>query len=96
LYVLVLLRHAADAAAPEHASFVDSLIERKLVFLGGALAPAVGDLEIAYVLRCSGVEEAEAIVADDPLVRSGAFRAECIEWRLVGIDLDVVDPGLVV
>ena len=96
MYALVLLRHASGAAAPEHEPFIDSLIERKLVLLGGAVAPPAGDIAAAYVLRCSGLEEAEAIVARDPLVTSGAMSAECVEWRLVEIDAELVDPGLVV
>jgi hypothetical protein len=34
-------------------------------------------------------------VAEDPFVRSGAYRAECAERRLVGIDPDVIDSELV-
>jgi uncharacterized protein YciI len=70
------------------------LIERKLVLLGGSFARPVGDADAAYVLRCESVEDAEAVVAEDPLVRAGAARQECVEWRLVGIDPDLVDPEL--
>ena len=31
----------------------------------------------------------------DPLVRERVMRADCVEWRLVGIDPDAIDAELV-
>jgi hypothetical protein len=67
----------------------DSLIDRRLVLLGGPLGA-----DAAYVLRCTDLAEAEAIVAGDPLVSSGAAVPTITEWALVGVDPRVIDPDL--
>jgi uncharacterized protein YciI len=94
VYFLVLLTDRADAPAqpPDHEPFVDSLVERGLVLLGGPLEPGGA----AYVLRCGSLAEARAVVAEDPLVTSGAVTATVAPWDLVGIDPRLVDPDLVV
>jgi uncharacterized protein YciI len=96
VYVLVLLERgpaAADEARHQaaHEAFIDSLIERHAILLGGSFGEDVGDATGAYVLRCSGVEEAREIAAGDPLVVNGVARARCVEWELVGIDTDAID-----
>jgi uncharacterized protein YciI len=96
VYVLVLLRDAEKAGdeaphAETHERFIDGLIERHAVLHGGSFAPALGDVGAAYVLRCGGLEEAEAIAAEDPLVAHGVVHAECVEWELVGIDSNTID-----
>jgi hypothetical protein len=48
------------------------------------------------VLRCGNLDEARAVVAEDPLVRSGALEATVAPWDLVGLDLRLVDPGLAI
>ena len=97
MYFLVLLREDFDASAIDHESFVDSLIERNLVLLGG---PFVGEpypgVTAAYVLRCADADEAAAIVATDPLVTSGTCVSTVVGWDLVGIDLAAIDPELTV
>lgn len=45
-------------------------------------------------MRCDDLAAAEAIVATDPLVTSGAMRPLLAEWQLVGIDLGAVDEHL--
>ena len=81
----------ADAA---HERFIDSLIGRKLVLLGGEFGAPVGAAAAAYVLRCTSVEEAAALAAEDPLVAAGAVSPRLVEWRLVGVDPEVIDPSL--
>jgi hypothetical protein len=94
VYVLVVLteRPDVDGPPPEHEPFVDSLIERGLVLLGGTL----GDVDAAYVLRCDTLDEARAVVAEDPLVSSGAFTPSIAPWDLVGVDLRLVDADLAI
>ena len=97
MYALVILRETGDAVEePEHEPFIDSLIERRMVLMGGpfdsAIVPAA---TAAYVLRCADRAEAEAVVATDPLVVSGAYQAVVAQWNLVGIDLGAIDAGLV-
>ncbi|MGY1803818.1 hypothetical protein ACI78T_11110 [Blastococcus sp. SYSU D00922] len=96
MYFLVLLAasSAAPATPPEHEPFVDSLIDRRLVLLGGELG--AGGHAAAYVLRCDSLDVARAVVATDPLVASGTVTASVAPWDLVGIDPDLVDPALVV
>jgi uncharacterized protein YciI len=96
VYVLVLLEHgpaAADEARHQaaHEAFIDSLIERHAILLGGSFAEDIGEATGAYVLRCAGVEEARGISAGDPLVVNGVARARCVEWELVGIDTEAID-----
>jgi uncharacterized protein YciI len=99
-YVLVILRrggHADDepAHAQAHEDFIDSLIRRNLVLLGGGFAEPTNDAEGAYLLRCSGIEEAREIVATDPYVVHGVVRPECVVWELVGINPDAIDESAV-
>jgi hypothetical protein len=69
-------------------------MERKLVLLGGPFAEPVGDLTGAYVLRQATLGEAEATAAQDPLVHHEVICADVVEWLLVGIDPDLIDPSL--
>jgi uncharacterized protein YciI len=99
-YVLVILRRGGNADdqrlhAHAHERFIDSLIERNLVLLGGGFAEAVDDLEAAYVLRCGGLEEAREIVATDPFVINDVARPEPVVWELVGINPDAIDAAAV-
>jgi uncharacterized protein YciI len=93
--LLVLLTERPDAAGPvpEHEPFIDSLIQRRLVLLGG---PIDGTPSVGYILRCASLDDASAVVATDPLVSSGAFNAAVAEWDLVGIDPRVIDGDVVV
>jgi uncharacterized protein YciI len=100
-YVLVFLRAGANVEADElharaHTAFIDSLIRQNLVLLGGAFAEPVGDVQAAYLLRCSNAEEARAIAAQDPFVVHDVLRPDCIEWALVGINPHAIDPATVV
>ena len=100
-YVLVILREGEQVEqessfAAEHERFIDSLIERNLVLLGGPFASPVGDADAAYLLRCESVEEARAIAAGDPYARGRVVLPECVEWELVGINPDAIDPDAVI
>ena len=99
-YVLVILRAGgnaddAQAHATAHERFIDSLLERNLVLLGGGFAEPVGDADAAYLLRCSGVEEARRIAAADPYIAHDVVHAECIVWELVGINPEAIDAAAV-
>ena len=100
-YVLVILRrgeHAEDEQlhAPAHERFISSLIKRNVVLLGGAFAEAVDDADAAYLLRCSGVDEARGIAADDPFVLHDVVRPEFVHWELVGINPGAIDASAVI
>lgn len=77
-----------------HVAFIDSLIERRLVFLGGDFSEPIDGIGAAYLLRCDSLEEARAIAADDPYAVHGVCRPEIVEWRPVGIDPNLIDPEL--
>ena len=79
---------------PDHEPFIDSLVERNLVVLGGELEPPASEATVAYVLSCSSELEASVLTASDPLVSTGCMRAEVVEWQLVGFNPDAVDPKL--
>lgn len=98
--MLVILRgganaHDDDVHAAAHNDFISSLISRNLVLMGGAFADAVGDAYAAYVLRCSGVDEARTIAGDDPFVLHDVVRPECVEWELVGVNPEAIDPATI-
>jgi len=99
-YVLVILRRGENAGeerlhAEAHERFIDSLIERNLVLLGGGFADAIDDAGGAYLLRCGSVEEARELAATDPYVVHDVVRPECVVWELVGINPDAIDAAAV-
>jgi uncharacterized protein YciI len=100
-YVLVILRAGPkldqeQRHAGDHERFIDSLIGRNLVLLGGAFARAVCDAYAGYVLRCGGIEEARELAAQDPFVAHGVLQPELVEWELVGINPEAIDDAAVV
>jgi uncharacterized protein YciI len=97
VYFLVLLTDAgpSDASRPDHEPFVDALIERHQVLLGGRLiAGSIGGPLAAYVLRCGSLIEAERLASTDPLVSDGHAVPIVTEWELVALDLQAVEDGL--
>jgi hypothetical protein len=50
----------------------------------------------AYLLRCGSLGEASSIAAEDPYAIHGVCDTEVVEWRLVGIDPNLIDPNLAV
>jgi uncharacterized protein YciI len=101
-YVLVILRPGGNADdeplhAEAHERFIDSLIERNLVLLGGGFAEAtVGGADGAYLLRCGSLEEARELVATDPYVSNDVACADPVVWELVGINPDAIDEAAVI
>jgi uncharacterized protein YciI len=92
-----MLRDAPDWTGdePDHERFVDSLVDRNVILLGGPFdGEPVARVSAAYVLRCSDIDEARAVVATDPLVVAGAAVATVTRWDLVGIDVDAIDDEL--
>jgi uncharacterized protein YciI len=97
MYFLVLLQLSPDAPAdvPEHEPFIDCLIERHVVLLGGGFDPEPADSVIGgYLLHVEDRAAAEAIVATDPYLTSGACTATITHWDLVAIDKEAIDPDL--
>ena len=80
--------------AAEHEEFVTALIENNQVLLGGDFVPPVSDLQAAYVLRCESVAAAVELAARDPIFSSGVYEPHAVEWDLVGINLEAIDPEL--
>jgi hypothetical protein len=100
-YVLVVLRASGNAGdeqhqATAHERFIDSLIRRNLVLLGGGFAAPSYDARAAYLLRCDGVEEARRITSEDPFVAHDVMRPEFLEWELVGINPDAIEHEMIV
>jgi hypothetical protein len=94
-YYLVLLQPVAGAGpSPDHEPFIDWLLARNLVLVGGELDPPPFEVEAAYVLSCGSFDEAQDLVARDPLVSSGCMLADVVEWRLVGLNPAAVEPEL--
>jgi hypothetical protein len=94
-YYLVLLQPVAGAGPPpDHEPFVDWLLARNLVLLGGDLEPAPLGVEAAYVLSCGSSDEARDLVSRDPLVASGCMRVDVVEWQLVGVNPDAIEREL--
>ena len=86
----MLTRAADPPPTTDHESFTDSLIQPHAIKLVGAVEgdPLPG-VNAAYLLRYASLDEAWAIVAQDPFVTSGAATA-----AVVGIDLAAIDAEL--
>jgi hypothetical protein len=95
MHALVLLApsglSSSDELADEHERFIDGLIARHRVVLGGDWDPPVAGFEAAYLLGCASLDEAREIAGSDPFVRGGSMRFEVVEWGLVSVDPDAVD-----
>jgi hypothetical protein len=78
VYVLVTLLEGPKFGEVDvdREPFIDSLVPKHLVLLGGDLVESGLGIRAAYVLRCDDLATAEAIVATDPLVSSRVMRAE--------------------
>jgi uncharacterized protein YciI len=99
VYFLVLLHEPASMPDVEvdHESFVDSLIQRNVILLGGSL-PASSEPGIwaAYVLSCPSRDAAQAIVASDPLVTHGLAVPTVTAWDLVAINTAAIASDLAI
>lgn len=99
MYFLVLLHEPSDKPDVEvdHESFVDSLIKSNVVLLGGPL-PTSSEPGIwaAYVLVCASHDDAQAIVARDPLVTAGLAVATVTPWDVVAINTAAIAHELAI
>jgi len=94
-YFLVLLSETTDipeAHPASHERFIDSLIERNAVLLGGPLQRRVNGFSGAYVLAAQDGDAATALAHADPLVTHCSATCQVTEWRLVGINTAAIDP----
>jgi uncharacterized protein YciI len=101
MYVLVVLKAGERVGdeplhTAEHERFIDWLIERNLVLLGGGFAQPIGDSAAGYVLRCESVDAARRLAESDPYVVHRVLQAELAEWALVGINPEAIDASSVV
>jgi uncharacterized protein YciI len=97
-YFLVLLSDepdggVEDAIARAHEGFIDALIARTAVLLGGGFETQVSGFYAGYVLVADSIAAATAVAQDDPLVRDARVTCHVTEWRLVGIDTAAIDPN---
>jgi uncharacterized protein YciI len=98
VYVLVLFREGAsqgqlEAHAGAHRDFVTSLVRRNVVVLGGDFAEPISDAHAAYLLHCESIAAAHETIAEDPFFAHGVLEPRLVEWRLVGVNPDAVDPS---
>lgn|SRR5690625_2505903 len=95
MYFLVLLRESTVAAEEEdHEPFIDSLVARNLILLGGSFDEPIDGAVTAYILRCDDEGQAHAIVAEDPLVLAGIAEPLITRWDLLGINRHAIDAEL--
>jgi hypothetical protein len=99
-YLIVLRAGLREADEQEHAAaheaFVDSLVQQNVVLLGGPFGQPFRDAKAAYLVRCDGVDQARMLAASDPFVLRDVARPHCLEWRLVGVNPEAIDPSVVV
>jgi hypothetical protein len=99
VYFLVLLHEPVSMPDVEvdHESFIDSLIKRNVILLGGSLpaSPEPG-IWAAYVLSCASHGDALAIVASDPLVIHGLAVPTVTTWDLVAINTAAIASELAI
>jgi uncharacterized protein YciI len=64
----------------EHADFIDELVERGTMVMGGPLSDYSGSVSLWEGVT---VEEARRIAADDPFMKNGVFVLdEILEWKI--------------
>ena len=73
----------------EHAAFVDELVERGTMVMGGPFADESGSL---IVLENVGEDEARELVARDPFIANGVFVLEDVRAWNVYVD-ELTPPG---
>lgn len=99
MYVLVLFKAGSGAETSEvdrqHETFIDGLIRRNQILLGGRWAPPAGPFVAAYLLRCDSLDAAREIIGEDPYFHEGIYQAEVVEWKLVGINPNAIEPEVV-
>jgi hypothetical protein len=73
-------------------AFIDFMVERDVVLLGGNFGGSVAGAQAAYLLHTSTPQEADSWAHQDPLVMQQYFVPEVVEWRLVGVAIGAIDP----
>lgn len=63
---------------PAHLAYIDGLRKAGLVWAGGPFSDGEGGL---VIYAAPSMEEAERLIAQDPLVSSGARRLELHPWN---------------
>lgn len=101
MYVLVMLSPEGSQKEPadmteRHVKFITGLIRRNKILLGGGLEDSASPRRAAYLLNVTSLEEGRSLAFEDPFVRESAYAASVVEWRLVGINPDAIDPALVI
>jgi hypothetical protein len=94
-YFLVLLTDTGATIEPpdgDHERFIEELIARNLILLGGGFGEPADAVVGAYVLSTDTREEALALARQDPLVLAGARGCDVVEWQLVGINTGALKP----
>ena len=74
---------AAEQPLKEHGRYMLSLYEKGFLKFAGPFGDDKGG---AVVLEVAGAAEAQALVAEDPAVKSGVFLHEIHPWQLVSWD----------
>jgi uncharacterized protein len=74
---------------PHHRAYVHDLLESGMALSGGTLQPDVGGL---FLYSVDTIDEARALVRDDPFVREGA----ATEWHVYEYQIHGVRPDLLV
>lgn len=99
-YFLVLLEASTNRKQEEkyriqHMEFIDSMIEQNKVLLGGSLGTGLKEMEGAYLSNVRTYAQAEEWALKDPYFEHNVYRAHIIQWDLVGIDKNAIDPLLI-
>lgn len=79
-YLVLAMRkpHFNDEVAAPHAAFLDALRGQGKLEMTGGFSDKTGG---AYVLKVASLEEAQALVATDPLVTADASLLTVFEWN---------------
>lgn len=81
LYLVLLYRNADfdPAVLPQHQAFLDELRASAQIQGAGPFADGSGG---AYLLGAASPQQAQAIAARDPAVRSGGWSMSLHAWRM--------------
>lgn len=99
-YYLVLLSIGdnyalMDRYTEDHIRFVDTLISKSILFIGGDLFLSGGDdknipsgLTSAYLLKTKNKEEAINFMQQDPFIIHHILTPTLLQWNLIGMEDD--------
>ena len=76
-----------DQDFQDHLAYVEN-VARERYFIGGGFSNADGGM---IVLESKGIEEAQKIAQNDPIIERGLYRYELFEWDLVVLSENIVD-----